>query len=75
MFDSDEISPAFGKQLSEKMARYYLVMHRSSERALMALNSEELKVVRSLYGENLTYPIYLDIDQLLCHPDDTEQVH
>ena len=74
IYDSDEAT-TFGQQLSEKMVQYYRVMHRTSEKELMAFNAEELQAIRYLYGTKMNYPIYMDIDQLLSHPEESEQVH
>lgn len=73
MIDSDEMS-AFGP-MGEKVWNMYSRVSDVVDLELMNFTEDELKMVNMLYGENLTYPIFGHVAQLMIGAPEDEVLH
>jgi len=72
MMDSDEM--AFGP-MGTKVWDLYARIRDVVEVEIMNFSEEELRVVSVLYGENLIYPVYNHVNELLTGTPEGEALH
>ena len=72
MMDSDEM--AFGP-MGTKVWDLYARIRDVVEVEIMNFSEEELRVVSVLYGENLIYPVYNHVNELLTGTPQEETLH
>jgi len=72
MMDSDEM--AFGP-MGTKVWDLYAKIRDMVEVEIMNFSEDELRVVSVLYGENLVYPVYNHVNQLLTGTPEEETLH
>ena len=72
MLDSDEM--AFGP-MGTKVWDLYAKIRDLVEVEIMNFSEDELRIVAGLYGENLIYPVYNHVNQLLTGTPDEETIH
>ena len=72
MMDSDEM--AFGP-MGTKVWDLYAKIRDMVEVEIMNFSEDELRVVSVLYGENLIYPVYNHVNQLLTGTPEEETLH
>ena len=70
--DSDEM--AFGP-MGTKVWDLYARIRDVVEVEIMNFSEEELRVVSVLYGENLIYPVYNHVNELLTGTPQEETLH
>ena len=68
--DSDEVTP-----MSQVLFDLYSKLHEISDRELMKLTEEELRIMQIVYRKELVYPIHEHIDQLLSGATNGDTVH
>ncbi len=65
----------FSATLSEKMQDMLTEIQKVSDEKLMGFTKQELSVMKSMYGVNLTYALHKDIDFALSCAPTSETIH
>jgi len=62
-------------ETARKLFEVYARLREVCEEELMNFSTEELVLLRDFYREELTYPLYQDVVDLLSGPEISDTVH
>ena len=62
-------------ETARKLFELYARLREVCEAELMNFSTEELILLRDFYREELTYPLYQDVSDMLSGPEISDTVH